>query len=151
MKSHTIDHFTYEWVMSRIKESCNVSMSHVPDERVMSHIYDESFQIWRSPDMYEWVRSHMNESWCIYTSQITYERGKARHMGWLRSVVSIKLWVSFAEYSLFYRVILQETYGLIDPTNRSHPIASMNESGHMYRSHVTNEWVMSYTNEARHM
>jgi len=28
-------------------------------------------------------------------------------MGWLRSVGSIKLWVSFAEYCLFYRALLQ--------------------------------------------
>ena len=29
-------------------------------------------------------------------------------MGWLRSVESIKLWVSFAEYRLFYRALLQK-------------------------------------------
>ena len=29
-------------------------------------------------------------------------------MGWLRSVGSIKLWVSFAEYRLFYRALLQK-------------------------------------------
>jgi len=29
------------------------------------------------------------------------------HMGWLRSVGSIKLYVSFAEYCLFYRALLQ--------------------------------------------
>jgi len=29
-------------------------------------------------------------------------------MGWLRSVESIKLWVSFAEYLLFYRALLQK-------------------------------------------
>ena len=30
------------------------------------------------------------------------------HMRWLRSVGSIKLWVSFAEYRLFYRALLQK-------------------------------------------
>ena len=30
------------------------------------------------------------------------------HMGWLRSVGSIKLYVSFAEYRLFYRSLLQK-------------------------------------------
>ena len=30
------------------------------------------------------------------------------NMGWLRSVGSIKLWVSFAEYRLFYRALLQK-------------------------------------------
>ena len=29
-------------------------------------------------------------------------------MGWLRLVGSIKLWVSLAEYSLFYRALLQK-------------------------------------------
>ena len=29
-------------------------------------------------------------------------------MGWLRSVGSIKLYVSFAEYCLFYRALLQK-------------------------------------------
>jgi len=44
-------------------------------------------------------------------------------MGWLRSVGSIKLYVSCAEYCLFYKgLFAKETYILIDPTNRSHPI-----------------------------
>ena len=29
-------------------------------------------------------------------------------MGWLRLVRFVKLWVSFAEYSLFYRAVLQQ-------------------------------------------
>jgi len=33
--------------------------------------------------------------------------------------------VSFTEYSPFYRALLQkETYNFIDPTNRSHPITA---------------------------
>ena len=49
-------------------------------------------------------------------------------MEWLRLVGSIKLYVSFAEYCLFYRALWQkrsfakETYSFIDPTNQSHPI-----------------------------
>jgi len=30
------------------------------------------------------------------------------HMGWLWLVGSLKIWVSFAEYSIFYRVLLQK-------------------------------------------
>jgi len=51
-------------------------------------------------------------------------------MGWLRLVGSLKLYVSFAEYSLFYRALLQkrpiikETYNFKEPTKRSHPIPS---------------------------
>jgi len=45
-------------------------------------------------------------------------------MGWLRLVGSLKLYVSFSEYSLFYRALLQkETYNFKEPTNRSHPIS----------------------------
>ena len=54
-------------------------------------------------------------------------------MGWLLSVGSIKLYVSFAEYPLFYMALrifslfhgsfAKETYNIIDPTDSSHPIA----------------------------
>ena len=41
---------------------------------------------------------------------------------WLRLIGSIKSQVSFAEYILFYRALLQKRHqNLIDPTNRSHP------------------------------
>jgi len=44
-------------------------------------------------------------------------------MGRLRSVGSIKLWVSFAEHHLLYRAFFaKETYNFKEPTNRSHPI-----------------------------
>ena len=52
-------------------------------------------------------------------------------MGWLRLVGSLKLQVSFAEYRLFYRALLQkrhiilrsllETHHFKEPTNRRHP------------------------------
>jgi len=42
--------------------------------------------------------------------------------GWLRSVGSIKSYVAFAEYRLFYKAVSQKTYESIDPTNRSHSI-----------------------------
>jgi len=48
--------------------------------------------IWMSYVTYELVMSHMGMS----------------HMGWLRLVGSLKLQVSFAEYSLFYRALLQK-------------------------------------------
>jgi len=44
-------------------------------------------------------------------------------MGWLRLVGSLTFYVSFAEYSLFYRALLQkETYDFKEPSNRTHPI-----------------------------
>jgi len=58
-------------------------------------------------------------------------------MGWLRCVGSLKLQVSFAEYSLFYRALLQlrplilrsllivaTPYHFKEPANRSRPIAT---------------------------
>ena len=43
------------------------------------------------------------ETWRIYARGLIYS-----HMGWLRLVGSLKLWVSVAEYSLFYRALLQK-------------------------------------------
>ena len=40
-----------------------------------------------------------------------------QHMGWLRVVGSWKLYVTFAEYRLFYRALLQnETCNIKEPT-----------------------------------
>jgi len=51
------------------------------------------------------------------------------NLGWLRSVGSIRLYVSFAEYHIFYRALLQKRPMILrsllivkEPTNRSHPI-----------------------------
>jgi len=60
---------------------------------------NESFYIKiESFDTYEQVTSH------IYMRHITHEEG----MGWLRLVGSLKLDLSFAEHSLFYRALLQK-------------------------------------------
>ena len=85
--------------------------------------------------------AHLNES--CYTSKWVmshrdYPGGQIGHvsqmgkgtnsqsqlaMGWLRSVGSIKLLVSFAEYRLFYKSLFaKETYNFVDPTNQSHLI-----------------------------
>jgi len=45
-------------------------------------------------------------------------------MGWLRLVGSLKLLVSFAEYSLFHRAsVAKEIYYFKESANRSHPIS----------------------------
>jgi len=44
------------------------------------------------------------------------------HMGWLRLVGSLKLLLSFPEYRLFYRALLQKRHNCEEPTNRSHLI-----------------------------
>jgi len=46
---------------------------------------------------------------CHYSSHFhSCREGANGNMGWLRLVGSLKLWVSFAEYSLFYRALLQK-------------------------------------------
>jgi len=52
---------TYEWVMSHMRESCHIWVSHVTYEWVMSHM-NESCHIWMSHVMYEWAVSYVNES-----------------------------------------------------------------------------------------
>ena len=52
---------------------------------------------------------------CIHISKYVY-------MGWLRLVGSLKLQVSLAGYSRFYRTLLRKTYNFKENTNRSHPI-----------------------------
>jgi len=66
----------------------------------MSDDIPDSLEIWSDPK----VRSVLE---CVYTStslQISKESG----VGWLRLVGSLKLYVSFAEYRLFYRALLQK-------------------------------------------
>ena len=51
---------------------------------------------------------------------------KIRNMGWLRLVGFLKLQVSFAEYSLFYRSsFAKETYNLKEPTNTRYEVATI--------------------------
>ena len=53
------------------------------------------------------------------------ERSTFIHMGWLQLVGSIKLWVSFAEYSLFHRSLLQKRPVIQSTSSRSHPIVNL--------------------------
>ena len=141
-----ISHVTSEWVVSRMNglchvwiESSHIWMSHVTYEWVISHM-NESCHILISHIKYEWVKSQVNESSHIYMSHVTYKWAMSRmhevhspclhiiyrspylHMGWLRLVGSLKLQVSFAEYPLFYRAVLQKR-PMKEPINRSNPIS----------------------------
>jgi len=115
-------HITYERVMSHTNESCHIRMSHVVHEWGLSHM-NEACQIWTSHvtlplplsvDRWgEWGMSHMPESCPLRVShvthkQVTNEWGRSRVMGWLRLVGSFKLQVSFAEYRLLYRALVQK-------------------------------------------
>ena len=57
------------------------------------------------------ARSYVNTrmQYCMYALCVrTYVNTRTQDMGWLRIVGSFKLYVSFAEYSLFYRALLQQ-------------------------------------------
>jgi len=58
-----MSHFTYEWVMSHMIESCHIWMGHVTHEWVMSHI-NESCHIWMSRVTHEWIMSHITNECC---------------------------------------------------------------------------------------
>jgi len=49
-----------------------------------------------------------NTSRCVYMCIHRQASHRYAYMGWLRSVGSIKLYVSFTEYRLFYRPLLQK-------------------------------------------
>jgi len=71
------------------------------------------------------------------------------NMGWLRLVGSLKFQVSLAEYSLFYRALLQKR-PIKEPTSRSHPISNKYKDGTTLYI-VTHNLVMSHMNESRQM
>ena len=116
---------SYEWVTSHMNQSRHAWMSHITRAWIMSQWFtshmNESWHIWTSHVTYEWVTLHMNESRHIWISHVTYEcrlilanlkYHLASHldMGWLRLVGSLELQVSFAEYRLFYRALLQKRH-----------------------------------------
>ena len=51
---------------------------------------------------------HVHVYVCVYVSVCIYLWPVDENMGWLRLVGSLELQVSFAEYSLFYRALLQK-------------------------------------------
>jgi len=71
---------------------------------VVSHIeMHHVTQVWMSHV------KHINERWHAYECVMSQvEMSHVMRMGWLRLVGSLKLWVSFAEYSLFCRALLQK-------------------------------------------
>jgi len=78
-----MSHVSYEWVISRINESCHTWMSHVTYEWVMSHM-NESCHMWLSHVTYDWVTSHMNshvtQFYCTYTFEFGQYMNESRHI-----------------------------------------------------------------------
>jgi len=112
-------------------ESCHIWMSRVTHECVTSHLYISRV-------------AYMNESYHIWMYDVTYECATIP-MGWLRLVGSLKSWVSFAEYRLFCRALLQKR-PVISRSLRIEAspytiggvrVVSDNESCHVWMCHVT--------------
>jgi len=72
----------------------HLALQHLTD--VVTH--EQSAWVWRSNKVSRKMSSEKHLE----------ERGRGVRMGWLRLVGSLKSQVSFAEYSLFYRALLQK-------------------------------------------
>jgi len=126
-----MSHVTHEWVTShiwmshitRMNESCHIYMSHVTHMNKSRHTCKCLRWLWHHTKYFLYESCHiwmshvtrMNESCHIYWRIIprvlfeyTINAQLMRHMGWLLLVGSIKLQVSFAEYSLFDRALAQK-------------------------------------------
>jgi len=83
IKDLSINACTYEWVMSRMNESCHVWMSRVTYAWVMSRMNE-------SCHTYEWVMSRINESWMSHATcirHVTY--GSAMSHKWMNLVTHV--------------------------------------------------------------
>jgi len=105
-----------EWVISchRVTpkiQSCIIGMWHITHMNMVCHTHVRVMsQVWMNHD------EHMNAS-CH-----TYEQVMSHFVAIPRT--QLKISVSFAEYSLFYRALLQKRpINFKEPTNCSHPIA----------------------------
>jgi len=122
---------TYQWVCP----TCgwvvsHIWMSHVSHMNALCLTYEWlASHIWMSDVShmnescltYEWVMSHI---WMSHVSHMTHPCRFTRASRYaLRLVGSLKSEVSFAEYSLFYRALLQKR-PVKEPTHCSHPIAA---------------------------
>jgi len=130
-----MSHVTYEWVMSNMNESltylslicamtCAMTHSYVTWLTHMCHdslvrAMTHSYVPWLTRTCHDSLVRAMTHSYAPWLTRTCYDslvRAMINHvcqghkediMGWLRLVGSLKLYVSFAEYSLFYRALLQ--------------------------------------------
>jgi len=125
------------------------------------HVWDNRRDIvtFQSCYTYKWVMSRiwMSHGTHMKESCHTYEWVMAQlwmshvtHMGWLRLVGSLKLYVSFAEYCLFYRALLQKRpiilrSLLIEATPYQWDIGTIQSCvTHTHKSWRTHGWVMPH-------
>ena len=112
---------TYQWVMSRMNESCHIWMSRVIDQWVMSRM-NESCHIWMVCVTNKWVMSH------VWMSRVTYGRVVSR----IRE--SCHEWTSHVTYERVESCMIESCQIKMSPSQMIH---------------VTYEWVMSRMNESQ--
>jgi len=120
---------TYEWVTSRMNESCHTWMSHATHEWVMPHM-NESCHTWMSlvthgtyaSVTHEWVMSRMI-SWAQQEHAVVPE---SRRM-WIGHAWMSHVTLPWAQqqrtariFSLLQRSFAKETYHFKEHTHRSH-------------------------------
>ena len=169
-----MSHVTHQWVMSHVNvrtrdervtnymwderpaETCHMWMSHVTHQKVMSYITwtpderpAEACHMWMSHVTREWVMSHVNESchmWMshMWMSHVTCEWVMS-HVIWMNHII---MW-----HDSLIRVPWLLYFPLALPHLHTSAVACMSESRHTYEwtmsmSHVTHQWVISYTKGA---
>ena len=151
--SRKIRHVTWKWVISRINESCHKWTSHVTYERVMSHM-NVFCSIWRgvevlwSADMCWHVLTCVDMCWRV----LTYER-VLQHLTWSRIFESaVMCWHILTCADMCWHVMLTCTLGwslrqeVSQRASQSCQTSQMNESWHIWMSHVTHERVLPRMN-----
>jgi len=124
-------HSSVTWHMYLCHDSfvCNVTDLYVP---WLIRLWHDSFICAMTYSYLTWLIHMCHDSFVCDMGHHSFIRDMThsyvtwvmshKAMGWLRLAGSIKLQVSFAEYSLFYRALLQKkTYNSKEPTNCSHP------------------------------
>jgi len=85
-----------------IKQSCkNIQWTHICTDNILAWCIG-------SVGVYLWVSVYVRESNNIFRLMSTEFFSIFSAMGWLWLAGSLKLYVSFAQYSLFYRALLQK-------------------------------------------
>ena len=149
MSCHTwTSSVAYEWVLSRVTETCSIWTSRVTHTFIchvragaLTHVSWLCTCGWVISHL-NGVISHMNESCRIWMSHVTYD-WVALHMNESRNIY---MYMSRASrcFSTFFMVM----YMCMSHVTSEWVMSHMNESCRIRTSHVAYEWVMSHMNES---